>query len=274
MILFVMFLVVLGSILFHLFSPWWWTPIASNWGGIDSILQLTFAITGFVFAAVIGFMIYCLYRFKKVPGRRGEYEPENKKTELTLTVLTTIGVIALLAPGLLVWDEYVNPPDNVMPVEVVGQQWSWSFRLPGEDGILGTSDAGNISYENPFGLNPNDPNGQDDILIEDDLHLLINQPVKVLLRSIDVLHNFYVPQFRGKMDMVPGMITYYWFTPEKIGEYEILCAELCGRGHSGMSGLVSVDDDASYNEWLSDQITFKDLMESAELRTNKFVKNK
>ncbi|MED5437473.1 MAG: cytochrome-c oxidase, partial [Pseudomonadota bacterium] len=241
MIIFLMFLVLAGSILFHLFSPWWWTPIASNWGGIDFIIELTFAITGFVFAAVIGFMIYCLYKFKKVPGRRGEYEPENKKTEVTLTVLTTIGVIALLAPGLIVWDEYVSPPDDVMPVEVMGQQWFWSFRLPGEDGILGTSDARNINSENPFGLNPNDPNGQDDILIEgDDLHLLIDQPVKVLLRSIDVLHNFYVPLFRGKMDMVPGMITYYWFTPEKVGEYEILCAELCGVGHHAMRGYVSV----------------------------------
>tara|TARA_B100001250_G_scaffold132153_1_gene112866 strand:- start:840 stop:1502 length:663 start_codon:yes stop_codon:yes gene_type:complete len=219
-------------------------------------------------------MIYCLYKFKKVPGRRGEYEPENKKTEFTLTVLTTIGVIALLAPGLLVWDEYVSPPDDVMPVEVMAQQWFWSFRLPGEDGILGTSDARNINSENPFGLNPNDPNGQDDVLIEgDDLHLVIDQPIKVLLRSIDVLHNFYVPQFRGKMDMVPGMITYYWFTPEKIGEYEILCAELCGVGHHAMRGYVSVDSEESYDEWLSEQMTFKDLMESADLEANKFAKN-
>ena len=75
MIAFVMFLVVVGSIVFHLLSPWWWTPKASNWGGIDSILQLTFALTGFVFAAVIGFMIYCIYKFKKVPGRRGAYDP-------------------------------------------------------------------------------------------------------------------------------------------------------------------------------------------------------
>ena len=173
---------------------------------------------------------------------------------------------------MVVWDEYVNPPDNVVPVEVMAQQWYWSFRLPGEDGILGTSDARNINDENPFGLNPNDPNGQDDVLIQgDDLHLLIDQPVKVLLRSIDVLHNFYVPQFRGKMDMVPGMITYYWFTPTKSGEYEILCAELCGVGHHAMRGFVSVDDEVSYNEWLSDQMTFKDSVESIGLKVNKFA---
>ena len=141
--------------------------------------------------------------------------------------------------------------------------------------ILGTSDARNINDENPFGMNPNDPNGQDDILIQgDDLHLLIDQPVKVLLRSIDVLHNFYVPQFRGKMDMVPGMITYYWFTPEKSGEYEILCAELCGVGHHAMRGFVSVDNESNYNEWLSEQMTFKESMESASLNVNKFAENK
>ena len=73
--------------------------------------------------------------------------------------------------------------------------------------------------------------------------------------------------------MVPGMITYYWFTPEKTGEYEILCAELCGVGHHAMRGYVSVDSEESYDEWLSEQMTFKDLMESADLETNKFVKN-
>ena len=98
-------LVIVASIAFHFWSPWWWTPIASNWGGIDSILQLTFALTSFVFAAVIGFMIYCIYKFKKVPGRRGAYEPESKTTEITLTAVTTVGIIALLAPGLVVWDE-------------------------------------------------------------------------------------------------------------------------------------------------------------------------
>ncbi len=86
--------------------------------------------------------------------------------------------------------------------------------------------------ENPLGLNPNDPNGQDDVLIgARDLHLPLNRPVKVLLRSIDTLHDFYVPQFRAKMDMVPGMVTYFWFTPTRSGTFEAICAELCGTGH-------------------------------------------
>jgi len=275
MIAFLLLFVVLGSVIFHLLSPWWWTPIASNWGGIDATVQLTFLLTGIVFVLVLLFMIYCIVKYRYREDRRGEYQPEDKKLEMRLTVLTTIGVIALLAPGLMVWNDYVNPPEDAIPIEVMGQQWSWSFRLTGEDGILGTSDARNISPENPFGLNPKDPNGQDDILLEgDDLHLLVDKPVKVLLRSIDVLHDFYVPQFRAKMDLVPGMITYYWFTPTREGEFEILCAELCGVGHHVMRGLVVVDNESSYQEWISKQSTFKEFQNAAKSDSNVvYVKN-
>ncbi|HIA35618.1 MAG TPA: cytochrome c oxidase subunit II [Flavobacteriales bacterium] len=275
MIAFLLLFVVLGSVIFHLLSPWWWTPIASNWGGIDATVQLTFLLTGTVFVLVLLFMIYCIVKYRYREDRRGEYQPEDKKLEMRLTVLTTIGVIALLAPGLMVWNDYVNPPEDAIPIEVMGQQWSWSFRLTGEDGILGTTDARNISPENPFGLNPKDPNGQDDILLEgDDLHLLVDKPVKVLLRSIDVLHDFYVPQFRAKMDLVPGMITYYWFTPTREGEFEILCAELCGVGHHVMRGLVVVDNESSYQEWISEQSTFKEFQNAAKSDSNDvYVKN-
>ena len=119
----------------------------------------------------------------------------------------------------------------------------------------------NITDDNPFGINPNDPNGQDDVLIDgDDIHLLIDRPTKVLLRSIDVLHNFYVPQFRAKMDMVPGSVTYYWFTPTRTGYFEILCAEYCGTGHYAMRGWVSVDEQEDYQAWLQEQETFEEMM--------------
>ena len=119
-------------------------------------------------------------------------------------------------------------------------------------------------------MNKNDPNGQDDILIEgDDLHLEHEKPVKFLLRSIDVLHNFYVPQFRAKMDLVPGMVTFYWIRPTVAGNYEILCAELCGVGHHAMRGYVQVDNADDYQTWLNDQSTFKALQEQARLEDKK-----
>lgn len=256
----VLVLVVVGSVLFHMLSPWWWTPIASNWSYIDHTLVITFWITGIVFAAVVLFMAYCVFRFRHREGIKADYEPESKRLESWLTLITAVGVAAMLAPGLYVWGQYVTVPDDATEVEVVAQQWQWSYRLPGEDGRLGKADNRLVSGENPLGVDPDDPNGQDDVVIEaDDLHLPLDKPVKMLLRSIDVLHDFYVPEFRAKMDMVPGSVTYFWFTPTKAGDFEVLCAELCGTGHGFMRGVVVVDAQGDYDEWLQEQSTFAQL---------------
>jgi len=224
------------------------------------MISITFWITGAVFAAVILFMAYCVFKFRHKEGRVADYEPENNKLEIWLTIITSVGVAALLAPGLVVWWQFVTVPDDATEVEVVAQQWQWSYRLPGEDGILGTVDNRLINSDNPLGINPDDPNGQDDVVIEaDDLHLPIGKPVKMLLRSIDVLHDYMVPEFRAKMDMVPGMITYFWFTPTRTGEFEVLCAELCGVGHAFMRGAVLIDTEEDYRSWLLDQATFAQL---------------
>lgn len=257
----VLVLIVIGSVLFHVLSPWWWTPIASNWSYIDTTLVITFWITGFVFSGVVLFMAYCVYRFRHKEGTVAHYEPENRKLETWLTAVTTIGVAAMLAPGLYVWSKFINVPSDATEVEVVGQQWQWSFRLPGADGKLGTSNARLVSAENPLGINPDDPNSKDDVVVEAaDLHLQIGKPVKMLLRSIDVLHDFYVPEFRAKMDLVPGTVTYFWLTPTRTGTFEVLCAELCGTAHNYMRGTVLVDTEQDYATWLQQQATFAELV--------------
>tara|TARA_B100001013_G_scaffold100972_1_gene57135 strand:+ start:350 stop:1186 length:837 start_codon:yes stop_codon:yes gene_type:complete len=254
----IFFLVILGSILFHIFTPWYWTDVASNWGSMDDTITLTFWIGGGVFILVCLFMVYCVFKYSYKEGRKAEYKPEDKKLERILTWLTTLGVAALLAPGLIVWNQFINVPSNAIHVDVMAWQWGWQYRLPGKDGKLGTTSVANISDNNPFGINLDDPYGKDDILIQSDkLNLKNNRPVKILLRSVDVLHNWYVPQFRAKMDAVPGTITYYWFEPNKIGEYEVLCAEYCGVGHYGMRGRVEVQDEQNYENWLDEQETFE-----------------
>ena len=265
--------VIIGSIVFHVWTPWWWTDIASNWSAMDDTIILSFWIGGGVFILVCLFMVYCIFRYQYKEGRRSEYKPEDKKLEKGLTWLTTIGVVALLAPGLVVWNNYIRVPDNAIQVEVMAWQWGWKYRLPGQDGKLGASNNRIISDDNPYGLNIDDPNGKDDVFVEsNELHLLKDRPVKILLRSIDVLHNFYVPQFRSKMDAVPGTITYYWFEPNKNGEYEVLCAEYCGVAHYAMRGKVVVEDEGSYNKWLSEQETFSSF--TAKNRNNKLNKKK
>ncbi len=253
----VLIVLVLGTVLFHFLSPWWFTPIASNWTSIDDTIGLTFWVTGFVFVAINLFMAYAVLRYRHRKGARAHYEPENKKLEWWLIGLTTVGIVAMLAPGLVVWAKFVNVPENAAPFEVIGQQWHWSYRFPGKDGVLGTVNSRFISDANPFGMNPDDPNGQDDVLISSqEVHLPIGKPVKVLLRSKDVLHNFTVPQFRVKMDMVPGMVPYIWFTPTRTGKFDILCNELCGIAHFAMRGKFVVEEEAAFQAWLSGHPTF------------------
>ena len=257
--------VIVGSVLFHIFTPWYWTDVASNWGSMDDTITLTFWIGGGVFVAVCLFMVYCVIKFSYKEERKAEYKPEDKKLEIILTIATTLGVAALLAPGLIVWNQFINVPKNAIHVDVMAWQWGWQYRLPGEDGKLGSTKVANINDSNPFGIILEDPNGKDDVLIQSDvLHIKNNRPVKILLRSVDVLHNWYVPQFRAKMDAVPGSVTYYWFEPNKVGEYEVLCAEYCGVGHYGMRGRVFVKSEQDYENWLQEQETFSDLVVKQE----------
>ena len=261
----VVILLVIGTVVFHFASPWYFTPLASNWSTIDDTVNVTFWVTGIVFVLVNLFMAWCIIKFRnKDDKQKANYEPENKRLEVWLVSITAVGVAAMLAPGLFVWGQFVTVPDDAMAVESVGQQWHWTHRYPGDDGEFGEVDPALISPENPFGLDPNDPAGMDDVLVfSPEMHVPINQPVKALLRSKDVLHNFAVPQFRVKMDLVPGMVTYLWYEPTVLGTYEIMCEELCGMAHHTMRGKVVVDTREDYEQWLDAQPTFGELLAAA-----------
>ena len=156
---FILVLVVVGSVVFHFLSPWWWTPIASNWHYIDNTIIITFWITGVVFVAVVLFVAYCVFRFRHQAGRtRRHYEPENKKLEWWLTIATALGVAAMLAPGLFVWNQFVTVPARrdrdrsrrpAMAVELTAcrARTASSARPTRSD----------VTAENPLGLNPDDP---------------------------------------------------------------------------------------------------------------------
>ena len=255
----VLILLVVGSIIFHILSPWWFTPLASNWAMVDVTMDITFYVTGLVFVAVNLFMAYCVIKFRYKKEARATYEPENSKLENWLTILTGLGVAAMLTPGLLVWAKFVDVPEEAHVVEAVGQQWHWTYRYPGEDGKFGEVDAERISDDNPFGIDPDDPNGQDDVLVYNpEAHLPVDKPVKFLLRSKDVLHNFTVTEFRVKMDLVPGTDTFLWLTPTVTGRFEVLCEELCGIAHHTMRGAVIVEEQEAYESWLAKQSTWAD----------------
>lgn len=261
----VLIVLAVGSVLFYFLSPWNLTPLASNWGMIDTTVLITFWVTGFVFVAVTAFVVYCVIRFRYREDRRAEYEPENAKLEIWLTAITTVGIAALLAPGLWVWDAFVRVPDNAHSVEVYGQQWHWSFRFPGESGELGRVHARFMSETNPFGIDPEDPNGQDDILVSSPvIYLPVDRPVHIKLRSRDVIHNFKVANFRAKMDALPGQTSHFWFTPTEKGEYQAICAQHCGVAHFAMRASVQVVDDEDFEEWLAGFPTFADTQQREE----------
>jgi cytochrome c oxidase subunit 2 len=257
-------LLVLGTVIFHFLSPWYLTPLASNWGTIDDTITITFWVTGIVFIAVNLFMAYAIVKYRYDKNRRAEYQPENKKLETWLTGITAIGVAAMLTPGLFVWGEFVTPPEDAWEFEAVGAQWNWSYRYPGNDGEFGAVEARFITDDNPFGMDDRDPAGQDDILVSSPMaHVPVDKPVKVNLRSTDVLHDFAVAQFRVKMDLVPGTVSYLWLTPTKVGRYEVLCEELCGIGHHTMRGWVVVDEQPEFDAWLAAQPTYADIKNRA-----------
>lgn len=265
-------LLVLGTIAFHFLSPWWMTPLASNWQSIDTALLVTMYICTVAFVALNLFMALALLKFRNRPGHKAHYEPENATLEKRLTFWTAIGIAGMLAPGLIAWNEYVNVPKEATVVEATGQQWQWGFRFPGQDGVLGTAAVSHMSPDNPFGVNPRDPYGRDDILVEtSELRLPLNKPVKMVLRSKDVLHDFYVPEFRAKMDLVPGIVTYFWMTPTKTGTYDILCAELCGVGHHMMRGTVIVEPQEKYDAWLGEQMTFGQMLAQRDAGKTQFA---
>ena len=260
----VLVVIVFGSVLFHFVSPWVATTLASNWRAMDDTLTITLAVTGLFFVVINLFIAYTVWRYRHRAGARAAYQPENPRLERWLIGVTSVGIAALLTPGLFVYAKYIDSPRDAIELEVLGQQWQWHYRFPGADGKLGTTDARFVSTANPFGLNPGDPAGQDDFLVAgSEVHLPLNRPVKVLLRSHDVLHDFFVPPFRARMNIVPGQVSTFWFTPTVRGRYEAMCAQLCGVGHANMRGYVVVEDEAVFRVWQQAQPTFAVTMATA-----------
>ncbi|NRB39471.1 MAG: cytochrome c oxidase subunit II [Pseudomonadales bacterium] len=272
----VLVLIVVATVIFHWLSPWWLTEPASNWGEIDAMLIATLVITSFFFITINLFIAYCLWRFRhKSDDQRAAFQPENKKLEWALTLFTTVGISAMLAPGLWVYSDFVTVPKEASPIEVVGQQWQWSYRLPGKDGQLGKSDISLINAKNPLGLDSQDKHALDDILIlNGPLMLPVHETVQVFLRSKDVLHDFYVPEFRVKMDLVPGLVSSFWFTPTRTGSFDVLCAELCGVGHYNMRSKITITSPDNYQSWLATQPTFQRLLNQQSRSLNQVEQGK
>ena len=139
-------------------------------------------------------------------------------------------------------------------IQLVAQQFNWNFRYPGKDGVFGKQDMRFVTSDNPFGVDPSDPNGKDDVPTLNEIHVPVNKPVIVYVSSKDVIHSFKIIALRVTQDAIPGMRIPTWFKATQEGRYQINCAQLCGNGHSGMSaGVLVVESQDAFDKWMADK---------------------
>jgi cytochrome c oxidase subunit 2 len=237
----------------YYFTKDWLPPLASDRLEIDAAIALTLLVTGIAFIATNLLLAYFGWRYQDREGARSAYWHDNPRLEWTWT-LVTAGILAFfLFSALGLWASVNSaPPADAMLVELTGQQFAWNVRYPGPDGVLGPTNHAIASQDNPIGLLADDPASKDDVLLLNNLYLAEGRPVRVRVRSMDVIHSFFVPNFRVKQDAMPGMGIEIWFTPKKAGVYDLACAEHCGLGHYRMRGQVHVVAAADFDRALAE----------------------
>jgi cytochrome c oxidase subunit 2 len=221
---------------------------------IDFMFKVTLLVTGIVFLATQICLFVFSYMYQEKEGRKAIFLPHNNRLEVIWTVIPAIALTVLVVIGLRHWFKITgDPPKNAMVVEITGQQFGWTYRYPGPDGVIGKRNFKLINPEanNGLGQDWNDKANLDDKL-PTKMFLVKGKPVKLVIGSKDVIHDVGLPHFRLKMDAVPGIPTTLWFTPkwttkemrERLGnpdfEFEIVCDQLCGQSHYAMRGVIEV----------------------------------
>ena len=205
-----------------------------NWNGeaastaapkIDTLLDVMIVLSAFVFALVMVMLFYALWKFKAKPGDESDGEPihGNTRLEVAWTLIPTVIVLFAAGYSWAILDEIEEPAENPLTVSVFSQQFAWSFAYPGKD--------------NAFS--------------EGELHVPQGRQVHFKMHALDVIHSFWVPEWRIKKDNVPGITTTAIVTPDKPGTYQLVCTELCGFGHSTMRAKVVVEPPAEFRKWVA-----------------------
>jgi len=200
---------------------------------IDNMFHLIMWITGVIFVIVELLLLFFLWRYRHRPGRVATYTHGNNRLEVIWTIIPALICVMLALLSRRIWDHIKeNMPHDAVEIQVTAEQFAWNIRYPGPDGKFGTAD---------------------DVTTLNQLHVPVGKPVIVTVTSKDVIHSFFLPEFRVKQDAVPGMHTRIWFEGNKVGHWEIACAELCGLGHFRMKGFITVDTQEDYQKWLAEQ---------------------
>lgn len=266
------------------------TAASEHGGAIDSLFNWTLFFTGIVFVITHILLFWFSYKYRSMPGRKAQFQPHNNTLEIIWTVVPAVVMTFLVVNGLVVWNDVmgdVGPEQDYLEIEATGYQFAWDVRYPGADNKLATKNFKLIDpATNPLGIDWSDDKAIDDVILSgaDKIVLPVNTKVRVRITAKDVLHNFYLPHFRVKMDAIPGLPTYFVFTPitttkefrqnlknypewrepydptdpeskERWEEfnYELACAELCGESHYAMRRIVEVVTQEEYDAWIAEK---------------------
>lgn len=229
----------------------WWAPNAVTEGGhkVDELLTFIFNLTGITFLVLQVVYIYFLIKYRRRPGVRAVYSHGDNRLEAIWTLIPAAVFLGLAAYSNHLWKMLRSPaPEDAVRIDIVAHQYGWFIRNPGLDGKLGGFDQKLLSKENTFGTEVGDPAGADDYS-SGELTIPMGKAVNVILRSQDVIHAFYVPEFRMYQDAVPGRkIDWVWFKCDRVGQYELACSQLCGSGHYNMKARINVVSPENYEK--------------------------
>ncbi len=230
---------------------------------VDSLIIYVHALMIVLFVGWLSYFAYALLRFHRKRSPKADYlGVKNHASSYLEGAVALVELTLLAAVAVPFWaravDKFPKESESTL-IQVVAQQFAWNVRYPGKDGVFGRQDMRWVTSENVFGVDPNDPNGKDDVQTLNEIHVPLvknpdgnYKPVIIWISSKDVVHSFKVIAMRLTQDAIPGMRIPIWFRPTQEGRFQINCAQLCGNGHSSMSGgFVIVESQAAFDKWLT-----------------------
>lgn len=231
---------------------------SENGTGVDRLIIYIHLLMVALFAGWLSYFLYTVWRFRARRHPKADHHGVRTHASSYLEVFVAgIEVLILVGVALPLWAKAADvtkiPPEkDATEIQVVAQQFAWNGRYAGPDGEFGRQSMQFVSDSNVFGVDPSDEKGKDDVQILNEFHVPVNKPVIAYVSSKDVIHSFKVIAFRVTQDAIPGMRVPTWFTPTQTGRYQINCAQLCGNGHSSMSGgFIVVESQEDYEAWLA-----------------------
>ena len=232
-------------------------PASTHAAELDQMSVLVHWLMLIMFVGWAVFFVFVLFRFRKSANPKASYTgAKGKISKGTEIAVAIVEVVLLVFYAIPAWAKRVKafPAESeAVVVRVIAEQFAWNIQYPGPDGKFGRTDISLVSPDNPIGIDRRDQAAKDDITTINQLNLPVDRPVLVHLSSKDVIHSFGLFEMRVKQDAIPGMQIPVWFIPNRIGEYEITCSQLCGLGHFRMRGFITIQSDADYKKWFDDQ---------------------